>query len=184
MTTETDFGPDFYERSQIKQARLVGVGLVVVVFLACLTFGLSTLISPLGIQIDAGLAPGTLVGGSDSSALALVLLGFLLILVCLYSVRLVFTGEYNLASVIMMATLAAVVTIGSAAGAVINPVTATNESVLSCVQPEFHEQISGLSDAEQVMMAAVSARGDDVILFRTPDGALSLSDTEGRSYRC
>lgn len=180
MTTE----PDFYERAQIKQARLVGVAMVVVVLLACVTFGLSTLIAPLGVQIDAGLAPGTLLGGSDRAAVTLVLLMLLLVVVCLYCVRLLFTGEYNLASVIMLATLATVVTVGSAAGTVINPVITTNGSVLACVDPEAYEHIEAMATDDQVMMAAVSVHGDQVILSRSPDGVLSLADTEGRAYRC
>lgn len=180
MSTEEDF----FSRAQTKQAKWVGLMIIVAVFLACITFGISTLIAPLGIQIDAGLPPGTLLGGSNGSAVAVLILVGLLVIISLFCTRLLFTGEFMLLSVIMTAMLASVLTVGSAAGTIISPVTATNSQVLSCLDAESIPLIGDMSAEQQSLIGAESIHGDTVILGLSPNGVLSLSHLDGREYRC
>lgn len=180
MSTEEDF----YSQFQTKQAFKIGLLIIVAVFLACITFGISTLIAPLGVQIDAGLPPGTLLGGSDGSAVAVLILTGLLVIVSLFCIKLLLDGEFTLFSVIMMSTLASVLTVGSAAGTIINPVTESNSAVLSCVDESFVPSIGDMKGAGQSIMGVDSIRGDTVIVGRSPDGVLSLSDLDGRQYHC
>lgn len=180
MSTEEDF----YSQFQTKQAFKIGLLIIVAVFLACITFGISTLIAPLGVQIDAGLPPGTLLGGSDGSAVAVLILTGLLVIVSLFCIKLLLDGEFTLFSVIMMSMLASVLTVGSAAGTIINPVTESNSAVLSCVDESFVPSIGDMKEAGQSIMGVDSIRGDTVIVGRSPDGVLSLSDLDGRQYHC
>lgn len=178
----TDY--DFYDQAQTKQAKWVGLIIIVSVFFACITFGISTLIAPLGVQIDAGLPPGTLMGGSNGSAVTVLVLLGLLVLISLFCVRLLLSEEFSLLSVIMTSTLAAVLTVGSAAGTIINPITENNSAVLACVDNEFIPLIADMADSGQTLTGARDVHGEIVIIGRSPNGVLSLADLDGRTHSC